>query len=184
MGASLLIPAGVPAEAMLYIFQKSFPIHLNLLHYCVKITENKAKQGTDVLWHLLFRCVKVSNGPFCNAAACLPRKRWDNYCLHSSIVMPNAFLSGIFARNVTSNTSKLTVCSLWIRWRWTEAQERKPLVITGPTDSCLGQKLAARRHLKHSRDKHWGKQDVIFLGTRKSFGSKRVMHLWRSCYSD
>lgn len=29
--------------------------------------------------------------------------------------MPNAFVSSIFARNATSYTSKLTVCSLWIK---------------------------------------------------------------------
>lgn len=49
--------------------------------------------------------------------------------------------------------------------------------MTGPTDSWLGQKLAASGNLKHSRDKHWGKQDVIFLETIKFFGYKRVIHL-------
>lgn len=50
-----------------------------------RITENKAKQGTDVLWHLLFRSMNVSDGPFWKTAAYLPMKRWDSYCLHSSI---------------------------------------------------------------------------------------------------
>lgn len=45
------------------------------------------------------------------------------------------------------------------------SSRRESPVVTGRTDRWLGQKLIAGRHLKHSRGKHWGKQDTIFLGT-------------------
>lgn len=109
-----------------------------ILHQHTRITENKVKQGTDVLCNLLFRCVKVSSGPFSNAAAYPPTKRRGSYRHLSAIVVPpNKFPSASFARKAASCTSTLTM----LRGRDNGEEELRrgnPWLLQDPQTAGLG----------------------------------------------